>query len=160
MTQTEETAGLAAQDHSELSPEDLKYLRVGHISTGRFCDKVVAWFVSEIPPQAVLPPRWAWRSREAFTKSYGNQAIWARTASYHLLMFDGLHVLRVWTDSPKSCIVDVNAAVATLVGRGLPVREVPPSCLRKTKPLQRRVTVRTMEEVAFLRRALTNIYKV
>ena len=60
MTQTEETAGLAAQDHSELSPEDLKYLRVGHISTGRFCDKVVAWFVSEIPPQAVSRQAFKW----------------------------------------------------------------------------------------------------
>lgn len=153
---------MVARGRDEFSPEDFKHLRVGHIPHGRFCDTVVAFAAAEIATQGVLPKRWSWQSRDLFLDKYASlgRALWAKTASYHLLMIDGLHVFRIWTDVAKSCIVDINESLATLLSSEYNVIETPSSCYRKTKPMLKRFRVESLEDVQSLCIVVKNLYRV
>jgi hypothetical protein len=153
---------LVAPGRDDLSPEDFKHMRVGHIPLGRFCDEVVALATDQITTHGVLPRRWSWCSRDLFIDKYSclGRSLWAKTASYHLLMIDGLHVFRIWTDVSKSCIVDINESLATLLSSEYNVTDAPPSCYRKTKPMLKRFKVESLEDAQSLCIVVKNLYRV
>lgn len=154
---------------SELGAEDFKQLRVGWMDQGRLCDEIVKAAVEALPGDNILPPRWAWKTHEKFMDKYGKlgMKLWAQTASYHLLMINGWHILRIWTDSPRMCIVDCSDSVAVhLRGQnysgtfGPSVLAIPGSCTRKCQPLTQRVRVRTVADMQHIMKTLRHAYGV
>lgn len=131
---------------TEFDPEK-KHQRLGHISHERFCDDVVARAVELLPGDGELPSRWTYGSYAEFVSKYSDlgQILWAKTASYHALIIDGEYVLRIWTDTPNRCIVDIHELLTKLVG--LPVSECPASVLKKSRPLTKRVVVTQLSEI-------------
>ncbi len=89
----------------------------------------------------ILANRWVYDSKQSFLSKFGASNIWSVTNSYRLLLISGEHVIRIWTDSPRSCIVDLHPALAKVTS--LPVRDVPESVLRKTSPLVHRLTLKS-----------------
>lgn len=125
------------------------HLRVGWADYGRPCDAVVKR-AFEMLPGATLPPRWSYKNLDHFLEKYGHmgRVLWSKTASYHLLMLNGFHIIRIWTDSPKTCIIDVSDVVAANFykhfgggngGASNWIQDVPKSCTRKCAPLTKRV---------------------
>lgn len=140
-----------SDDKRELSEEDFRYLRPGHVDLERPCDEMVKYLTELLPGTGVLPKRWSWRSRQYFRDKYGDLGpiVWAKTASYHLLILEGVHALRVWTDSPNSCLVDVpTECTAELKKRGFEILDVPKSTRRKTKPFVYRVRAESKQHIA------------
>lgn len=120
---------------------NLKHIRVGPMDQGRMCDKI-ANAAMEVVDGNVLPPRWYWKSREDFKSRFPSPIMWSKTQSFRLLIVDGLHSLRVWTDSPDSCLVDIaDHLVPEFKALGLDVFTIPESSLKKTKPLTKRVRI-------------------
>jgi hypothetical protein len=126
-----------------------KYERNGYLEQGRPVDEIIST-VTEMLPGPELPARWSYKDKESFLSTHGDsdQILWSRTKSYHLLMVHGDHTARFWTDSPKSCIVDVHDMIAKLVR--LPVEKAPASVYRKTKPFTQRVTISTVSEALLI----------
>lgn len=130
---------------------EIKYARVGHTDQGRNCDRLVNAAVDLLGDIPTLPPRWSWKSRESFLQTYKHRLIWSKTQSYHLLMVDGIHALRIWTDSPDSCLVDVGSHLVDAVrAAGFEIETTPKSSQRKTKPMTYRTRVFKDTEVQLL----------
>lgn len=124
-----------------------KHQRFGHIYQDRFCDHVVARATELLPGDGVLPPRWLYKSQGDFIIRYKNlgQTLWAKTASYHLLLVNGEHILRIWTDSPDSAIVDLHDVLVQLVTTK--VADIPASTRKKTYPFTKRTRVTDLSEI-------------
>jgi len=134
----------------DLDPEeDFKYLRPGHVHLDRQSDLLVEHLVEMLPGTGTLPAYWRWVSQESFIERFEDlgQLVWAKTASYHMLMICGRHAFRVWTDSSESCIVDVDDSVAVLLAPYFEVIDVPESTYRKTRPFTKRIRIKTIEEI-------------
>jgi len=147
----------------ELSIDDLRYMRVGYINNFRHVDNIIDVVTKAIPGEGTLPLRWRWGSLDKFLRRYGDlgKILWAKTASYHLLMINGHHVMRLWTDTPATCIIDLSVNVATtLVGLGFTIEDTPVSCERKCKPLFKRVRIYNVEEADKLAAAVKQTYGV
>lgn len=139
-------------EKEEYSAEDFKYIRTGYIPGERNADTLVQYMTDRLPGDGVLPHRWRWLSQESFVSRYGDlgMLLWAKAASYHMLMFNGHHILRLWTDSADTCVVDLCDSIArTLDGTQptLQVEDIPESCYRKCKPFKKRTRVSTTEEL-------------
>lgn len=147
------------------------HLRVGWADYGRPCDQAVIRAVELLPGQGTLPPRWAWKSHDQFLANYGHlgDILWSKTASYHLLMINGFHIIRIWTDSPKTCIVDVSESVAANCykhfggghgGFSNWIVDVPTASVRKCKPLTKRIRGFTVREVEKLMLVIRDAYGI
>lgn len=126
--------------------KEIKYARVGHENQGRKCDEIVQYVTSTVGAKdsQTLPPRWSWKNRDHFLNTYGHGVMWAKTQSYHLLMLDGMHAVRIWTDSPDSCLVDISPnLVEPLRRQGFEIESIPKSSQKKTKPMVFRTRVFT-----------------
>lgn len=147
----------------ELSIDDLKYMRVGYINNSTHVDSIIDAVTKAIPGEGVLPHRWRWGSLDKFIRKYGDlgKILWAKTASYHLLMINGHHSMRLWTDTPATCIIDLALNVATMLSSmGFTIEDVPESCERKCKPLNKRVRIYSIEEAERLVTAIKQTYGV
>lgn len=124
-----------------------KHQRFGHIHQDRFCDQVVDRATQLLPGDGVLPTRWLYKSQRDFVDRYKDlgQALWSKTASYHLLLVNGEYVLRIWTDSPDSAIVDIHDLLARVIMS--PVTEIPVSVAKKTRPLTKRTRVTDLSQI-------------
>ena len=118
----------------EYSIEDLKHIRVGYIDQDRYCDKVIEYATLEIPETNIVR--------------------WKTSASHHVLFVADVCVLRIWTDTKKTCIVDL---IETLQFKSDPV---PTSCYRKCKPLTRRVYITDSEQIVNLVTKVKQTYGV
>jgi len=127
----------------ERTTENTSHLRPGHVNLERLCDKLVLRAVYLVPDSAVtLPPRWSYIDRLQFRADHGEQMFsWAKTASYHLLLINGVHAFRAWTDSGRSCLVDVADATVPSLRETFKVLDIPASTRRKTKPFTKRVRI-------------------
>lgn len=128
------------------------YLRPGHVNLGRMSDKIVLRAVEVIPSSAtLLPPRWDYYNQRQFQDAYGRGRFhWARTASYHLLLINGIHAFRSWTDTTHSCLVDVADATVPGLEGTFEILDIPPSTRRKTRPFTKRVRVTTLRQMDIL----------
>jgi len=153
----------------ELGLDDFKQMRVGWIDQGRLCDEIVKAAVAALPGDNTLPPRWAWKTHDKFMDKYGGlgRILWAKTASYHLLVINGWHIIRIWTDSPRTCIVDLSDPVATFLrgqnysGSFHPkVEVVPESCARKCHPLTQRVRIQTVPDMQQVMSTIRSTYGI
>lgn len=147
----------------EYSIEDFRYLRTGYISDDRDVDVLVAHLVEQVPGDGVLPPRWRWGTQERFLTTYGDPGpvIWSKTASFHMLMLNGMHTFRLWTDSATTCVVDLADGVAAgLKSKGVSVEDIPESCDRKCKPLTQRCRMSTTKDIDLLIETVEHIYGV
>lgn len=140
----------------EYDLEDLKYQRTGYFPNDRFCDKVVSIITKQIPGDGVLPPRWAYKNLNYFTTKYGNlgHILWAKPASYHMLMIHGNHVFRVWTNWEHSCLVDL------LPHLGEETYEIPELNWRKCKPFTRRMNIETLDQAERLAQQVKQLYGI
>lgn len=136
----------------EYSKEDFRHLRPGHVNQGRVCDDLVTYATYLMPGTGVLPQRWRWSSQEEFNSAYRDLGpfVWAKTSSYHLLLLNGRHSLRIWTDSPASCLVDLDDKLALDVSKSFEILSIPETSLKKTKPFTKRVRVTTKQELQII----------
>jgi hypothetical protein len=150
--------GLEAQDAENLNELFIpKYARLGWFDQDRPIDKICLKAVSILDGNT-LPQRWRWKTPEEHTKQFGN-ITWAKTKSYHLLFINGNHVLRIWTDTPKCAIVDLNVvAVHAAITCNFSVDDIPKSCTRKCKPLTKRVRLSTENEIVSLLNEVKKLY--
>ena len=87
---------------------DFKYARIGYVSVDSFSDACAAAAMEILPPNDPdfrMPKRWRYHGAEHFKETYGEGVVWIRTASYHQLVIHGNRILRLWTNTPKSCKV-------------------------------------------------------
>lgn len=126
---------------------------------GRPVDDIVSKAV-ELFPGVELPPHWAYKDKSSFLSKYGHNGkiLWSRTKSYHLLMLDGDHTARFWTDSPNSCIVDLHNMLTKLVK--LPIIQAPASVYKKTKPMTHRTTITSVDELMLIVKGIKVIWGV
>ncbi len=113
-----------------------KYVRIGYCPDGRDCDIVIDTITKHIPGNGVLPPRWVYKNLTRFTSKYSNLGtiLWAKTASYHLLVVNGHRLCRVWTDTKHKCLIDIADPLDD--GSAFPI---PSSTYRKSKPFSKRI---------------------
>lgn len=117
----------------------LKNVRYGYIPQERWCDTVVACVTEKLPGDGVLPAQWKYVNKDFFLNKYAHlgPVLWAKTASFHLLILNGYRLCRIWTNTQKTCWVDVNDPVANQM---CSVEDIPGSCLKKSIPLTKRIS--------------------
>lgn len=144
-------------DDNDLA-RDMRWTRFGYLDGGDPCDTIVQAAVALVPGDGVLPTRWSYKNPDHFTRTYGDlgEVVWAKTASYHLLVVGTVHVLRIWTDMKKSCFVDMADALAVRVPFGYEV--VPESTYKKTKPLTKRARITTVDQLVTILMLAGDIY--
>lgn len=147
---------LPAHDE-ELDLTPVKYERVGYCPSDRYCDTIVELFTKVIPGDGVLPSRWAYKNHNYFTNKHGNlgTVLWAKTASYHLLMINGHHICRIWTDVERRCFIDIASHLDD--GKAVPI---PEKNVRKCKPFTKRFTVVTDTTVSTLTKRIKTQYGI
>lgn len=161
----EEKAALAAQgisvEDDEFSVDDLRYLRVGHIPRGRVCDSI-AQRAFDLVGGNTLPSNWRLRKRWKFNLKYQHlgRVLWAKTASYQLLIYLGYRMFRIWTDLATKSLVDVNADVVPRLSKHLEIEDVPKSAYRKSAPLIHRVRLYSSDEIDIVVKAVEETYGI
>lgn len=132
--------------------KEYKYLRPGHVNLDRLCDKLVIHAASSLPGTGELPSHWSWESQESFLERYASlgSIVWAKTASYHLLMINGKHIFRMWTDSPNYVLTDLCDELAADLKDMFSVVDIPVSTYRKTKPMTKRTRLESTRDVEIL----------
>lgn len=141
---------------------DLRWKRVGYINQGRKSDTLVETATQALPGDGVLPLRWKWVAADAFVTRYGclGKVLWSKTGSYHLLMVNGFHILRVWHDTAHKCLVDVNDALVNSLFSSPTwvVKPIPHATLKKCKPLTMRVEVKSELDMMAIIMEVKRIY--
>lgn len=129
-------------DTPESDVEDLKYLRIGYVNQERKSDKLLTSFLALVPGDGKLPMRWHYRSHSRFLEKHGHlgKMVWAAASNSHLLLINGFHVLRIWTDASSTCWVDVADNVAGALDPQW-ISDIPANNARKSKPFTKRVKV-------------------
>lgn len=142
-----------------------KYLRPGHIDQSRPVDKLVSRLREIFPSAVELPTRWNWVSRESFRSRYDKSPFYiANTASYQMLIVDGIKMLRLWTDSPNSAIVDIHDDLYNFIkneesfSKKLKPTQAPKSVYRKTKPFTKRITIASKKDLDLLCAAVIYVF--
>lgn len=132
-----------------MDPNFPKYTRAGHINLERPCDEFVQVACSLLPGTGVLPNRWRWISRESFRTRFKHlgPVVWAKTASYHMLLINGIYVFRIWTDSTQTALCDVSDELAASLEKHFEVFDVPEKARTKTKPLTQRFRIKSKKDV-------------
>jgi len=136
-------------EKEEFSNEDFKYIRTGYISGDRQADAIVTAMTDLLPGDGVMPSRWRWDCQDSFLAKYSDLGVllWAKAASYHMLILSGTHLFRIWTDSANTCVLDLNDSLAlSIAQKGFEVEDIPESCDRKCKPFQKRTRLSTVDE--------------
>ena len=157
MTQSEEMQDLAAQE----CLDDLKYLRVGYTNRDFIPDRILSTIVSQIPGDGKLPARWGHRGVDKFLSTYGHLGaiLWAAASSSHLLLVNGHHVIRVWTDSCRKCYIDINDTIASHLARtALVIESIPEGNVRKCRPFTKRIVITQQFQAQLLVDAVRNAY--
>ena len=132
----------------EYSVEDLRYLRVGHIPRGRICDAIAQRAFDRVGGRE-LPANWRLGKRWKFNMKYQHlgRVLWAKSASYQLLIYMGYRIFRIWTDLATKSLVDVNNDLVPRLKKHFTVEDVPKSAYRKSAPLVHRVRLYAPEEM-------------
>lgn len=147
MTQNVEQADTVVRVDKDV--EDFLYYRVGYVDQGRKSDLLLAGFLRLLPGDGRLPLRWHYRSHERFLAKHGHLGLilWAASNNSHLLMINGFHILRIWTDTADSCWVDLADNLAGSLSQPTPmkrkgeVQDIPAGNAKKCKPFTKRVKV-------------------
>jgi len=143
-------------------PSD-KYQRYGFIPTDDPTNLLTSCALRELPPDFVLPPRWAHGGVASFQEKYGHQGIiaWAKSTNSQLLLINGHHIIRCWTDTRKFFRVDVNDSLARVIPANtlnIQLEEVPKSTYKKSAPLTKRVMLSTPEQMHYLVMKIKGLY--
>lgn len=143
----------------EFTDDDFKYLRTGYIPGDRQADAIVSAMTDLFPGEGIMPSRWRWDSQDKFLEKYASlgRLLWAKTASYHLLMLNGLHICRVWTDSANTCVLDVNDNLARSLSD---VEDIPESCDRKCKPFSKRTRLYSVDQAKTFMELVSKTYGI
>lgn len=153
---------VSPNEEEEISAALKKRLRIGWFDQGRVVDRFVDILENSLPKGEDLPPYWQWRSLEHFTKKYTSPIMWAKTQGYHMLLINGHHVLRVWTDTGKTALVDINEALTVRLSSQLGERifPIPEKSLKKCHPMTKRFRMETEDDVKNLAMAVRAVYGV
>lgn len=138
---------------------DLRYIRTGYIDQGRKSDKLLSVFLGILPGDGRLPLRWHYRNHARFLKKHGNlgRVLWASASNSHLLMINGFHALRIWTDVANTCWVDVADNVAGFLDQRW-LCDIPEKNVKKSKPFTKRVKVWQQYQMQQLAEAVNKTY--
>lgn len=145
-----------------------KFERKGYTDMGRKVDELVAVFVEGIGDPPHLPLIW---NAKNFDEKYSDlgPVVLSAARNFHTVHYEGIKVLRFWTNAAKHAIVDLTptlladvAAVAKTLGEDKygnpqmePPTKVPTKSWDKLRPCTHRVIVRTPEAAM----ALANILR-
>lgn len=141
----------------EYSIHDLKYLRYGYVPDGRVSDTMITVAMRDLPGDGFIYPVWRYNTKEHFLENnaFMGPVLWANCASNHTLFINGFHIIRMWTNTRKSCIVDVCEAL-----KDGSEEEIPESCNRKSKPLKHRIRLTTVKQAEQLFNRIKRVYGV
>jgi len=154
-----------------------KYKREGYTPLGRHVDLLLAAFKEALPPLPMMPLVW---SANQFEKNFASLGsfVMSATASYHTILRDGVVLVRFWTNTVRTAIVDILPELAeplkqvsaklgkyryrksVQLAQMDPPIPVPPRSWLKVRPCTHRVIVRTPDaarEVAKLVRTYWRI---
>lgn len=137
----------------ELDPaKAFKHLRPGHVNLNRACDVFVTTATTLLPGTGTLPQRWKYVSRESFSRRFKHLGpmVWAKTASYHMLLINGHYAFRIWTDSPDTALCDVRDELAERLSPFFDILDIPKSTQKKTKPFTKRVRISRKSDVGIV----------
>jgi len=132
-----------------------KYARKGYTPSNRPVDSAVGTLMNMLQPH-VLPSNWHSISERKKVKDH-KWAV-AKTASYHLLFYNGNVVMRVWTNSPIYANCDL---VYPFQGVGLKekVKPISKGLKAKLKPCKNRVSINcTTGEIHYIVTELVSVY--
>jgi hypothetical protein len=92
----------------------------------------------------MLPP-------EEFVQVYGLGPKWSRTQSYHLFLYDGVPLYRVWTNTSADFVwVDLDSTLAASLASYFTIEPIPAGNLKKCKPFTRRIKATSADASIFL----------
>ncbi len=139
--------------------QDGKYQRQGYVPGNLPRDLLLTAFLQEIPGDNYLPVRWRYGSRSQFVSDYGHLGIllWSASHSSHLLLVNGHHAVRIWTDAKGHCWVD---ALGHLFCYGLYPQPIPKGNARKSKPFKFRTKITTTKEISALAKNVKAVYGI
>jgi hypothetical protein len=158
MLQQEEKMELAQLESDNLI--ETKYQRVGHINEGRLCDALVNYCVKRLPGDA-LPSRWKYTSVDKFVATFGNEAKWAVTKSYHCYMFKGQYVFRIWTNAgQKFACIDLPEHIAASLKMFCTIEPIHIGSLHKCRPMTHRFKAKTTQDMDLLIDLVKQLYGV
>lgn len=150
------------EDDLEALLDNYKYIRTGYVDLGRKCDVLLAALLEQIPGEGKLPLHWHHRSPAEFQKKHGHRGtvLWAPASSSHLLLIAGQKVMRVWTDSVRTCYVDVNDTIANSLSTVAfaKVVPIPAGNARKCLPFTKRIKLAQNFQMVELAKVVRNTY--
>lgn len=149
-------------EDQEIAAALKKRLRIGWFDQGRTVDRFVDILENSLPKGGELPPYWQWRALEHFTKKYPTPIMWAKTQGYHMLLINGHHAFRVWTDTGKTALVDLNDVLSSYLSSALGDRmfPIPEKSLKKCHPMTKRFRMETEDDAKTLASAVRAVYGV
>lgn len=136
--------------------EELKYVRIGHQNEGRPCDEYVD-FAFHLLPGNVLPLYW--RFSDDFVKTYGDGPLWAKPYNYHMLIYKGSPVVRIWTWTKSNEVwVTVHDDLVDRLKETFSVYEIPEGNLVGSCPHTKRILLSSLEDVGVLMSVVRRTY--
>lgn len=142
-----------------------RYIRIGWVDKGYRADNFAKALVKAFPGER-LPPYWQYRSLEHFHKKFGDKQFhWAQTHSFHMLIYRGHRVLRIWTDCPTAAIMDISDELAVNLVQNNPefaekIVEIQPKVLPKCKPMKKRINIITEDDLNTVMKAVKAMYGI
>ena len=138
---------LARQDDT-----DLRWSRVGFCEQGWPVETLVLRFIEEWPQAEIMPPRWSASNAEEFVRKYGPGVKRCDTASYQMLIIDGVPVLRLWHNAKHKMLIEVNNQLAEMM-RTMSLfqfERIPEGSKQARREFELRTTITIAEEVTFI----------
>lgn len=133
-----------------------KYFRPGYTSEGeeKVSHNLADYAFSFFPDAEKMPKHWHYRSPEYFGKKHGHlgREVWSLTKSYHLLIFAGQRVFRIWHDT---CVarIDLSPGLAAYMsGKGYETQYM------SRFPFEHRMLAENPEDIKVLMDGLKEIY--
>ena len=142
--------------------EDVYTRRIPFSYGDTFPDAVAKALYIVIPPtnpNKNLPIYWFYTTQEAFLNQFKNLGlvVWSRRSSYHMLVINGIRVMRLWTinKTPRLQVTKVMYDRLTSLGMKLTTLEG-----KKEPYYYAYATITTKQEVLVVARAVKEIYGI
>lgn len=133
-------------------------LSTPYVSKGRHSDKLATMLAMRLAP-IELPENWMYYTvrsldfrkiaQRRFVSKHGGGMLCSKRSSYHIYIYDGLHVLRLWVNAANVVIVDLNPHLAAECERvGLKTLVTPPKNPRHSfNFFPKRTKVKTFQQM-------------
>ena len=133
-------------------------LSTPYVSKGRHSDKLATMLAMRLAP-VELPENWMYYTvrsfdfrkiaQRRFVSKHGGGMLCSKRPSYHIYIYDGMHVLRLWVNASNVAIMDLNPHLATECERvGLKTTVTPPKNPRHSfNFFPKRTKIKTFEQM-------------